>query len=273
MKNIILVISALLIVNTTFAQRGEILHVTFEPDTMTWTSGSGSNYWILIDMDQDGIQEWRFQPLEQEHQAVEVWIQPNIHPFVDTLGLYNKLRITADLQIGDTMSSWDNWGDHPFYSIAINESYGYFPHQILCMRYQVEEGYCYGWIDFSVEFYEPAPTFGPYYADIVMHEMAYCTIPNYPFMAGQTSFVWGTEENEATAFATIHPNPTTGLVTIAGKNLKQAEVLNTLGQQVATTQGKGETLHIDIANLPTGVYFVRIMDGNGTVSTVKLLKQ
>ena len=104
-----------------------------------------------------------------------------------------------------------------------------------------------------------------------MHEMAYCTIPNYPFMAGQTSFVWGTEENEATA--TIHPNPTTGLVTITGKDLKQAEVLSTLGQHVAIAQGKGETLQIDIANLPTGIYFVRVTDEDGRKCIRKVVKE
>jgi len=75
------------------------------------------------------------------------------------------------------------------------------------------------------------------------------------------------------AFATIHPNPTTGLVIITGKALKQAEVLNTLGQCVATTQGQGETLQINIANLPTGVYFVRVMDEEGRKCIRKVVKE
>ena len=75
------------------------------------------------------------------------------------------------------------------------------------------------------------------------------------------------------AFATIHPNPTTGLVTITGKALKQAEVLNTLGQCVATTQGQGETLQINIANLPTGVYFVRVTDEEGRKCVRKVVKE
>lgn len=75
------------------------------------------------------------------------------------------------------------------------------------------------------------------------------------------------------SFATIHPNPTTGQVTIMGQDLKAAVVFNTLGQQVATASGEGETLHIDIANLPAGVYFVNITDGEGRNCVKKVVKE
>lgn len=74
-------------------------------------------------------------------------------------------------------------------------------------------------------------------------------------------------------FFTIHPNPTNGLVTITGKDLKQAEVINTLGQRVAKVQGEGETLQIDIANLPAGVYFVNVTDGEGKKCVRKVVKE
>lgn len=70
-----------------------------------------------------------------------------------------------------------------------------------------------------------------------------------------------------------HPNPTNGLVTITGKDLKQVEVLNILGQCVAKVQGQGETLQIDIANLPAGVYFVNIMDEEGRKCVRKVVKE
>ena len=73
------------------------------------------------------------------------------------------------------------------------------------------------------------------------------------------------EEHTTTgdAVVTIYPNPANSMVTITGKNLKSAEVLNVLGQRVATVKGQGETLQIDIANLPTGVYFVNVTDAEG----------
>ena len=81
------------------------------------------------------------------------------------------------------------------------------------------------------------------------------------------------EQPTEQAFATIHPNPTTGFVAITGKDLRQAEVLNTLGQQVATALGNGETLQIDIANLPTGIYFVRVTDKEGRKCVRKVVKE
>ena len=103
--------------------------------------------------------------------------------------------------------------------------------------------------------------------------MAFCTIPDYPLCLGQTNFTWDVEEIETTAFATLHPNPTTGQVTIMGHDLKAAVVLNALGQQVATATGEGETLQIDIANLPIGVYFVNVTDSEGHKCVRKVVKE
>ncbi len=83
------------------------------------------------------------------------------------------------------------------------------------------------------------------------------------------------EEHTTTgdAVVTIYPNPANSIVTITGKNLKSAEVLNVLGQSVATVKGQGETLQIDMANLPTGVYFVNITDEEGRKCVRKVVKE
>lgn len=83
----------------------------------------------------------------------------------------------------------------------------------------------------------------------------------------------GVEENSAKTWISIHPNPTTGMIVVSGKNLKQVEVVNILGQRMATAQGKDETLQIDIANLPSGVYFVDITDSKGRKCVRKVVKE
>ncbi len=77
---------------------------------------------------------------------------------------------------------------------------------------------------------------------------------------------------ELQSLFSLHPNPANSIVTITGKNLKSAEVLNVLGQSLAKVQGQGETLQIDIANLPTGVYFVNVTDGEGRKCMKKVVK-
>ena len=72
---------------------------------------------------------------------------------------------------------------------------------------------------------------------------------------------------------TLYPNPTIGQVTITGKDLKTAEVFNTIGQCVATVKGEGDQFTVDISNLPAGVYFVNITDGEGRKCVRKVVKE
>ena len=81
-----------------------------------------------------------------------------------------------------------------------------------------------------------------------------------------------TEGKESLA-CTLYPNPATGFVTITGTNLKQAQIINTLGQCVATVKGEGEQLTLDISNLPAGVYFVNITDKGGRKCVRKVVKE
>ena len=93
------------------------------------------------------------------------------------------------------------------------------------------------------------PVFGDYYVGI--HEN---TAPNNDMVS-------------------LHPNPTNGLVTVFGENLKQAEVLNMLGRQVLSVQGEGNKIKINMAALPAGIYFVTVTDESGRQFTQKVVKQ
>lgn len=69
------------------------------------------------------------------------------------------------------------------------------------------------------------------------------------------------------------PNPTTGRVTLKGENLRQAVVVNLLGQQMLSVQGKGDELGLDIAALPAGVYFVTVTNEEGRMCVCKVVKK
>ena len=80
-------------------------------------------------------------------------------------------------------------------------------------------------------------------------------------------------EENVNESVTLHPNPTNGQVTITGKDLKQAEVFNTLGQCVATGKGEGEQMTVDISALPAGIYFVNVTDKDGRKCVWKVVKE
>ena len=80
-------------------------------------------------------------------------------------------------------------------------------------------------------------------------------------------------EEKGSLVCDLYPNPTNEQFTISGTNLKQAKVINTLGQCVAKVKGEGEQLTVDISNLPSGVYFVNITDGEGRKCVKKVVKE
>ena len=68
--------------------------------------------------------------------------------------------------------------------------------------------------------------------------------------------------------SSLYPNPSSDSFTVEGK-VKEIKVFDALGQLVY----QGSDNVVDVKAWPEGMYFVRIVDGNDAVSTVKLLKQ
>jgi len=81
------------------------------------------------------------------------------------------------------------------------------------------------------------------------------------------------EHQNNKGFCSVYPNPTNGLFIVIGKELKSAEVYNTLGQHIATTQGEGNQLMVDLSDQQTGIYFVNVTDKEGRKCVRKVVKQ
>ena len=77
-----------------------------------------------------------------------------------------------------------------------------------------------------------------------------------------------TSVSENTSHSILYPNPASDRFIIEGK-VKEIKVFDALGQMVY--QGKDNT--VEVATWPKGVYFVRVMDENDDVSTVKFVKE
>ena len=73
---------------------------------------------------------------------------------------------------------------------------------------------------------------------------------------------------------TASPNPTSGLVTIAGKGISNVVITDVLGKQVANTNFTSvETATIDMSSYNAGIYLVKVTNANGNASTIKVVRQ
>ena len=77
-----------------------------------------------------------------------------------------------------------------------------------------------------------------------------------------------TSVSESTSHSMLYPNPASDRFTIEGK-IKEVKAFDVLGQMVY--QGAGNT--VEVTTWPQGLYFIRIVDENNSVTTVKLLKR
>ncbi len=80
---------------------------------------------------------------------------------------------------------------------------------------------------------------------------------------------WDITDETAVETFSAHPNPTEGVVNIEAKNLLKVVVLNTMGQSILTS----DQSQIDLSGIPSGVYFLRICDGEGRVRVQKIIKE
>lgn len=84
-------------------------------------------------------------------------------------------------------------------------------------------------------------------------------------ISGQLSTVENTLKN-----IQLYPNPTKGLVTIQSpENIQEVVVYNTLGQKVLSANSE----IINLENLPSGIYLVKIKLDSQEIKTIKVIKQ
>ena len=223
-------------------EKGRIIYTDFEPDSViypVWFAGNP------LDINYDGIKEIRFKR------------EPRLG-YGELLVDDNNWDIKKLFDDDIPLSSYTNW------SCYMEIPHGDF--HVGLRHYVGNENYYYGWIRFNVR------NLGDEGPLITIHDMAYCTIPNYPLMFGQKDFM-DIEENEyATANASLFPNPVEDRLSLqlsGNASCKNVEIYGIDGRLLKSQNDDFE--NIDVSDLPTGLYIAKINLNDGTVFTEKVV--
>ena len=274
MKILLILTTLALSITAAIAQQGVIIYQNSpSPDTLHPIFGPG---YALYDFDDNNTQDlWIGIPSDPWYcvKAFSVnewqfyykdWFNQFVNPG-DTL-----LAIPEWCWRNAPQNPWDNGigKDGPTIILDPGED---VDSVFIGIRKLAEGGFCYGWLLFSAKI-DSAP-YPENNTTIIIHDYAFCTDSKYPFYVGQIGFTAIEETSKDDIFATVHPNPTTGQITITGENLQQAELFNMLGQQLLSVRDSGNELQISMSALPAGIYFVAVTNEEGRRCVQKVVKE
>ena len=262
------------------AQEDQIHYTDFIPDlSISALTATNDGDTIKIDIDQDGTVDFKMYIGVMNSTMVR-------HVFVTSSWYfrfcYNSIHSYGFVDENDSLVSEPhapgNWGaPNTVWPLLWEPDNTHYMELMMGFRKTAGNENYYAWSRIYMyknpEGQGHNPSYGDF--DIVIaycDNMAYCSIPNYPLRWGQTEF-WGVQETASSNFATIQPNPVTGVVTIMGKNLRQVEVYDILGQNILSVKTNNSTTTIDLTGHPSGMYFINITDQNGVRCVKKIVKQ
>ncbi len=216
---------------------GTIIYTDFEPDSIIspieWDSSGGSPIDINFDGENDFVFEKSFSSSQLHH---------TLRIFTDW-----KLKATSENN-PKPMTEYSNWTNEL-------EMLGFDNFYYIALRHWIKDvGFCYGWFRYE------------YYGDsIVINDMAYCTIPNYPLKFGQRSFTDDVAEIDGVnSQYELYPNPVDDRLVLKFSDDFKCEyimIYSIDGRMIKLQDADFE--NIDVSTLERGMYLIRIRTEEG----------
>ena len=241
------------------SQEGEIIYTDFEPDSVMTDVPYGTDSHLLFDINYDNIYDVGFYYSIPTSEGVEYF-------FIKDYNEYFNISL-KQVWGNDTLSNIrfsDLWNEARLFSGG--EKY-------IGLRINLgDDNYCYGWVKYRL--YSG-------WSDterIILYDMAYCTVPNYPLRVGQKSFD-DTLINDTSEFKdyVLFPSPANDKIALKFNNHyyytfdNEIKIYSIDGRLLKTQNSDFD--NIDISNLSNGVYIMKIYLGNGESYTEKFVKK
>lgn len=232
-------------------EKGKIIYTDFEPDSViypVWFAGNP------IDVNYNGIKELRFKRESRWGYGMLLCEQ---NEDVDIL----KIPSNSSNPLSEyTDSQWE------YYHIIDLLPYGDYD---VGLRYTANDSiYYYGWIRFNVK--NVCST--DHIPSLTIYDMAYCTIPNYPLIFGQSNFTDVDENGYKLPEAMLFPNPADDKLSLRISGDISCDNVMIYGIDGRLLKMQNDDFeNIDVSDLSGGIYITKITLDNGITYTDKIV--
>lgn len=86
------------------------------------------------------------------------------------------------------------------------------------------------------------------------------------------TIILGVESVDSNAEIAVYPNPANDVINVKGNDIQYVEIYNAIGIKVVS-KNVNDSESINIADFASGIYFVRIIDKSGNITTEKIIKR
>lgn len=250
-KLLLTIFAGILSISLFSQEKGRIIYTDFENDTIRLIDS------ICLDINCDNILDCK---------VVHNWSDTDID--FQTVDTYYNWEI-ASIFANDTLPIMNhtNWTNSAFLAMCWMGEPKDFD---FIFRHNINDNdYCYGWIRFSIRY---GYLNGVCSYRYIFHDMAYCTIPNYPFRLGQTSFTDVDENGYELPEVKLFPNPADDKLSlrISGDISCDNIMIYSIDGRLLKMQND-DFENIDVSDLSGVIYITKITLINGNTYIDKIV--